>query len=63
MEANSPSIGGWTMEYATGGAQKGPVLHYDYKKSAVYSGTGYWKATTVSLSEAADGKFQGVRSW
>ena len=22
----SPSIGGWTMEYATGDAQKGPVL-------------------------------------
>ena len=26
MEVDSPSIGGWTMEYATGEAQKGPVL-------------------------------------
>ena len=26
MEDDSPSIGGWTMEYAAGDAQKGPVL-------------------------------------
>jgi len=26
MEADSPSKGGWTMEYATGDAKKGPVL-------------------------------------
>ena len=26
MEADSPSIGEWTTEYATGDPQKGPVL-------------------------------------